>query len=345
MLKKISFKKDYSEGCHPRILTALQEHNLSQQAGYGTDDFCIQATQFILEKANAPQAKIHFVSGGTQANLLVASALLKPYESVISAKSGHIYDNEAGAIESTGHKVNAIAGANGKLRPQDIQEVLEAHTNKPHQLKQKLVYISNTTEIGTHYTKAELEGLSAFCKSQDLYLFMDGARLGNALMAESNDLTLADIAKLTDVFYIGGTKNGALMGEAIVFTNPDLQEDFGFFLKQKGALLSKGRLFGIQFLELFKDNLYFELAQYANKQAMAIKDALVNLNVEFWSDTETNQIFPILKNSHILTLQEQFDFYVWKKIDDHHSAVRIITSWATPDEHIAKFIQVLNQLK
>ena len=244
---KYSFKNDYSEGCHPSILEALMCTNSSQQNGYGLDDYCAEAEKLILKKANAPHSKVHFISGGTQANLLVISAILRPHESVVSATTGHIFTNEAGAIEATGHKVHGVETVDGKLTPEHVQSVIEVHQNKPHQLKQKLVYISNSTEIGTIYTKNELENLSKFCKENGLYLFMDGARLGQALTAESNDLTLEDVAKFTDVFYLGGTKNGALLGEAIVINNPILQEEFGFHIKQKGAMLAKGRLLGIQF--------------------------------------------------------------------------------------------------
>lgn len=341
---RISFKNDYSEGCHPKILKALTKYNIDQQEGYGADDYSKRAANYILQKTNSPTSKVYFVSGGTQANLVLVSAFLRPHESVISAATGHIYDNESGAIEATGHKVNSVQGFEGKLRPQDIQEVLDAHTIKPHQLKQKMVYISNSTELGTNYTKQELQELSAFCKSKNLYLIMDGARLGNAIKAEDNDLTLAEIVRLTDALYIGGTKNGALMGEAIVINNIALQEDFGYHLKQKGALLAKGRFFGIQFQELFKDGLYFDLADHANQQAMKIKQALEALGVDFWVQTSTNQIFPILENEKIEQLQERFDFYIWRKIDHRRSAIRIITSWATQEEQVEHFISEVKKL-
>jgi len=338
-MKKYSFKNDYSEGCHPNILEALIKTNLDQQNGYGYDDYSNEARELIKNKIKDQNADIHFVSGGTQANLLVISSILRPHESVVSAETGHIFTNETGAIEATGHKIHGIVTEDGKLKPEHIQSVLDSHTNKPHQLKQKLVYISNSTEIGTIYQKQELKELYEFCQSNDLYLFMDGARLGQALTSEINDLTLEDMADLTDIFYLGGTKNGALLGEAIVIINDKLKEDFGFHIKQKGAMLAKGRLLGIQFLELMKDDLYFDLAKHSNVQAMKIKSAFQNKGFKFLSETFTNQIFPILNNSQIENLSEQFDFYVWKKINEENSAIRIITSWATSDDIVEAFVK------
>ena len=343
-MKKYSFKNDYSEGCHPNILDALIRTNLDQQNGYGYDEYSDEARELIKKKINYQNAEIYFVSGGTQANLLVISSILRPHESVISAETGHIFTNETGAIEATGHKIHGIVTDDGKLKPEHIQSVLDSHTNKPHQLKQKLVYISNSTEIGTIYQKQELKDLYEFCKANNLYLFLDGARLGQALTSEINDLTLEDIANFTDIFYLGGTKNGALLGEAIVITNDNLKDEFGFHVKQKGALLAKGRLLGIQFLELMKDDLYFDLAKISNVQAMKIKSAFQKKGFQFLSETFTNQIFPILNNSQIEKLSENFDFYVWKKIGGENSAIRIITSWATSDEVVEDFIKEIQSL-
>lgn len=342
---KYSFKNDYSEGCHPKILEALAKTNLAQQNGYGLDEYSKHAENLILEKIKSPHSKVHFVSGGTQANLIVISSILKPHESVVAANTGHIFTNESGAIEATGHKVHGVETTDGKLKPEDIQKVLDVHTNIPHQVKQKLVYISNSTEIGTIYSKNELENLSNFCKEKNLYLFMDGARLGHAITCETNDLTLEDVAKLTDVFYLGGTKNGALIGEAIVINNQKLQEEFGFHLKQKGAMLAKGRLLGIQFQELLKDDLYWDLANHANQQAMKLKSAFTEIGCDFLAETFTNQIFPILENSQIEKLSEKFDFYVWKKIDSDKSAIRIITSWATYNAVVENFCDEILKLK
>lgn len=339
---KFSFKNDYSEGCHPNILEALVRYNLIQQPGYGEDEYSLKAKKLIKEKIKNDTSEIYFISGGTQANLIVISSILKPYQCVISASTGHILNNETGAIEATGHKILSIETENGKLAPEDIVPVLENHTNIPHQVMPKLVYISNSTELGTIYHKNELEKLSRFCKENKLYLFMDGARLGHALTSEINDVSLEDIAKLTDVFYLGGTKNGALLGEAVIINNTNLQEDFAFNIKQKGALLAKGRVLGIQFLELMQNDLYFKLAENANLQAMKIKKALQKKNVEFLSETFTNQIFPILDHQLIDLLAEKFEFYIWKKIDHQSSAVRLITSWNTDDQATDSFIEIIN---
>lgn len=341
---KISFKNDYSEGCHPSILEALTQLNFEQQSGYGLDDYSKNAAQLIRNKINDQKAEVHLVSGGTQANLIVISAFLRPYESVIAAETGHIFTNETGAIEATGHKVHGIATENGKVTPEHLQQVLDLHTNIPHQVKPKLVYISNSTEVGTIYSKQELADLSAFCKSYQLYLFMDGARLGHALTAETNDLVMEDLSKYCDAFYLGGTKNGALLGEAIVICNEDLQPDFEFHLKQKGALLAKGRLLAIQFQELLKEDLYFDLARNANEKAMKIKKAFEDKGCTFLTETFTNQIFPILSQKQIEKLADKFDFYVWKKIDEEHTAIRIITSWATTDEITQLFVKEIEEL-
>jgi len=342
---KYSFKNDYAEGAHPQILEALLNSNLNQQNGYGLDDYSSAAKEMIKQKIGNPKATVDFVSGGTQANLIAISAFLRPHESVVSASTGHIFTNESGAIEATGHKVHSVETSNGKISREDIQKIIDVHQNKPHQLKQKLVYISNSTELGTIYSKEELVNLYQYCQENNLYLFVDGARLGHALTAETNDLKLEDFGKYTDAFYLGGTKNGALIGEAIIINNENLQEEFGFHLKQKGALLAKGRLLGIQFQELFRDDLYFDLAKHANRQAMKIKEAFKNTGFKFLAETFTNQIFPVVNNAQIKKLSENFDFYVWKKIDEENSAVRIITSWSTPDEILEKFINEIKKLQ
>lgn len=339
---KFSFKNDYSEGCHPQILESLLRNNLDQQTGYGDDEYSQKAKTLIKDKIQNQNAGVYFVSGGTQANLIVISSVLKPYQCVISASTGHILNNETGAIEATGHKILSIEKEDGKLNPSDIIPILENHQNIPHQVMPKLVYISNSTELGTIYSKKELKELSLFCRENNLYLFMDGARLGHALTSQVSDLNLKDISELTDVFYLGGTKNGALLGEAIIINNISMHEDFAFNIKQKGALLAKGRLLGIQFLELMRDDLYFDLAEKANQQAMKIKNALKERGVQFLSDTYTNQIFPVLNHDTIGKLSEKFEFYIWKKINDHSSAIRLITSWNTPDTAVEDFIKTFN---
>lgn len=338
-----SFKNDYAEGAHPNILHKLLEANLSQQAGYGEDTYSIAAKQLIREKIANPQASIYFLSGGTQTNLIVIASLLRIHEAVISAKTGHIYANETGAIEATGHRVITVETTDGKLKAADIAQVLKEYSLRPHVVKPKMVYISNSTEIGTIYQKAELAELSAFCRANQLYLFMDGARLGHALTAQNNDLTLADLSALTDAFYIGGTKNGALLGEAIVFNSPNIAPDFDYALKQRGALLAKGRLLGIQFLELFKDDLYFNLAAHANQMAMKIAKVVDEKGYATLTQSTTNQIFPILPNKVIEHLNQGYEFYVWKPIDAEHSAVRLITSWATDEAKVDEFINDLKR--
>ena len=340
---KFSFKNDYSEGCHPNILEALLYSNTNQQAGYGEDEYSLKAKDLIKKTINNQEADVYFVSGGTQANLIVISSILRPYQCAVSASTGHILNNETGAIEATGHKILSIETDDGKLKPSDIQTVLNSHRNVPHQVMPKLVYISNSTELGTIYQRQELEELSDFCRKNNLYLFMDGARLGHAITSEISDLSLEDIAKLTDVFYLGGTKNGALIGEAIIINNTSLQRDFAFNIKQKGALLAKGRLLGVQFLELMKNDLYFDLAKHANEQAMKIKNALLEKGTVFLSDTYTNQIFPVLSHDIIEILSEKFEFYVWKNINENSSAIRLITSWNTSDEAIQDFIKIIDE--
>lgn len=337
-----NFKNDYSEGAHPNILNKLVETNLLQQSGYGEDAYSIAAKERLQQQLNNPEAAIYFVSGGTQTNLLVISTLLNLHEAVISAETGHIFVHETGAIEAVGHRVITVTTTDGKLSPKAIQTVLTDYSLRPHVVKPKLVYISNSTEIGTIYSKKELQELSACCKAHQLILFMDGARLGHALTAESNDLTLADLSKLTDVFYIGGTKNGALLGEAIVFNSPDLAPEFDYVLKQKGALLAKGRILGIQFLELFKDNLYFDLAKHANRMAGKIATAIQENGYSFLTPPVTNQLFPILPQSLIKQLSEKYVFYEWKVMDDQHSVVRLITSWATDEHMVDELIHDLN---
>jgi len=339
---KYSFKNDYSEGCHPAILNALFNTNEVQQAGYGEDFYSKEAKDLIRKKFHCPEAQIHFVSGGTQANALLISSVLRPHQSVISADTGHIFTNEAGAIEATGHKVHGLETISGKLTPEVCENLLSTLTNLPHVVQPKILYISNATELGTHYLLKELEDLSRFCKEKNIYLYMDGARLGNALMADNNDILPEDIVRLADAFYLGGTKNGALMGEAIVIVNPQLQEDFAFHVKQKGALLAKGRLLGIQFLELMKNDLYFDLATKANEGAMKLKNVFEKHHFSFLTESYTNQIFPILPNSLIDELLKDFEFYVWQKVDAEHSAIRLITSWATPEAEVLRFIEILN---
>ena len=343
---KYSFKNDYSEGAHPQILAALSATNLEQQSGYCDDDFSLEAMDLIRQKIHNPNAGVFFVSGGTQANLIVIASMLRPFESVIAATTGHINVHETGAIEATGHKINQIFTIDGKLKASEIQSVVDEHQNDPpHMVKPKLVYISNSTEIGTIYQKHELEAISKVCKANQLYLFVDGARLASALTSEMNDITLSELSALVDVLYIGGTKNGGLIGEAVVINHPDFITDFPYHLKQRGALLGKGRVFGVQFREFFKENLYFELATHANKMAQKLVQGISKQGYAFLTVSATNQIFPILPNVLIEKLSQQYGFYVWSKIDDSNSAIRLVTSWATKEEAVDLFLKDFINLK
>ncbi|WML44312.1 aminotransferase class I/II-fold pyridoxal phosphate-dependent enzyme [Neobacillus sp. PS3-40] len=337
-----SFKNDYSEGAHPRILNALIESNLVQEDGYGEDSYSLKAIELLKQKIGRTDVDIHLLTGGTQTNLTALSAFLRPHEAAIAASTGHILTHETGAIEATGHKIISIEVDDGKLNPSHIKSVLDAHTDE-HMVKPKLVYLSNTTEIGTIYKQNELEQLRDFCQVNNLILFMDGARLGSALSSTGNDLTLSDLPILVDAFYIGGTKNGALIGEALVICRDSLKEDFRFHMKQKGALLAKGRLLGVQFHELFRDNLYFDLAIHANRMADLLRDEITKAGFAFLTQSLSNQIFPILPNSLITELQRNYSFYIWEKIDSDHAAIRLVTSWATKEDEVLAFIAEMNR--
>ncbi|NMA69163.1 MAG: low specificity L-threonine aldolase [Desulfitobacterium sp.] len=339
----ISFNNDYSEGAHPRILEALCNTNLVQDNGYGEDQYCQQARELLQEKLGSKDVDIHFFTGGTQTNLVAISAFLRPHEAAIAAETGHIFVHETGAIEATGHKVLTVPTKDGKLTPSQIQEILDGHGDE-HMVKPKLVYISNTTEVGTVYSKGELKELRGFCQENNLLLYMDGARLGSALVSEGMDLQFADLPKLFDAFYIGGTKNGALLGEALVICREDLKEDFRYHMKQKGALLAKGRVLGMQFLELFRDNLYLDLAAHANLMANKLREGCQELGVSFLVDSPSNQIFPILPNEVIQKLRAKYIFATWSKADEDRSAIRLVTSWATKEEAVYSFLEDLGNV-
>nr|WP_263327391.1 aminotransferase class I/II-fold pyridoxal phosphate-dependent enzyme [Neobacillus sp. Marseille-Q6967] len=339
-----SFKNDYSEGAHPRILNALIETNFEQEGGYGEDRYTRNAIELLKEKIDRTDVDIHLLSGGTQTNLIAISAFLRPHEAAMAASTGHILGHETGAIEATGHKILSIETDDGKLNPSGLKEALDAHTDE-HMVKPKLVYISNSTEIGSIYKKSELEQLRDFCRENNLILYMDGARLGSALCSYENDLSLSDLPNLVDAFYIGGTKNGALIGEALVICRDSLKEDFRYHMKQKGALLAKGRLLGIQFSELFRDNLFFDLATHANKMAGILRKALEEAGVQFLTHSPSNQLFPILPDAFIAELEKKYAFHVWEKVSEDTSAIRLVTSWATKEDEVTEFIKEMNKLK
>ncbi|MDF2608715.1 MAG: aromatic amino acid beta-eliminating lyase/threonine aldolase [Lachnospiraceae bacterium] len=328
-----SFMNDYSEGAHPRILELLIKSNLEQNSGYGEDIHTEKAKDYLKKHIGKIDVDIHLIPGGTQTNLLVISSFLRPHQCVIAAATGHINVHETGAIEATGHKVVAMPCAEGKLTPAVIQAALDAHSDE-HMVQPKMVYISNTTELGTIYTKAELSAIHNICRINKLILFLDGARLGSALTCKENDLELSDLAELTDVFYFGGTKNGALLGEALIICREDLREDFRYLIKQRGALMAKGFVLGIEFEALFQDNLYFELGEHANEMAAKIAETLKECGYGFYATPGTNQLFPIFKNKLLEQLSKEFIYSVQAKIDEENSAVRFVTSWATTKKSV-----------
>ncbi|MHB8065606.1 MAG: threonine aldolase family protein [Ruminiclostridium sp.] len=343
----IRFNCDYSEGAHPRVLEKLIDTNLEQSAGYGVDSYCLKAAELIKEKCQRKDIDVHFLVGGTQTNLTVISAALRPHQGVITVSNGHINTHESGAIEATGHKVLALTSSDGKLTAKQIQVTFDEHfndENHEHIVQPKLVYISNPTEMGTIYSKAELSEISETCKKNDLLIYIDGARLGYALCAEDNDLDIPTIAQLCDVFYIGGTKVGALFGEALVICNESLKKDFRYIIKQKGGMLAKGRILGLQFIALFENDLYFEMASHANKLAILIKAAFIKKGYSFLVPSTTNQQFPIVPNAVLEKLKENFEYSFIQKVDDTHSAVRFCTSWATDLNDVEQLIMEIEKV-
>ena len=337
--KKYSFKNDYSELAHERVLNALLAKGTKQFEGYGFDECSLRASELIKTLIKRSDADVHFISGGTQANLTVLSSILRPFEAVIAAESAHIAIHEAGAIEATGHKICTVKGDNGKICADEIKGIITAHEDE-HMVKPRAVYISDSTELGTIYKKNELKALSLFCRNNDLYLYLDGARIGAALNSPSSDLSYADVAELVDVFYIGGTKNGALFGEAIVICNGALKNDFRYNLKQRGAMLAKGAVIGIQFEALFQDGLYDELAINANRSALMLAEGIRKAGYSFLYPAETNMIFPVFPTETAEMLHKFYNFYDWSKNGDMVSA-RMVTSWATQDGVIDEFLELL----
>lgn len=335
--KMIAFNSDYTEGAHPRILEQLVKTNMEQTTGYSEDHYCKEAASIIRTACDAPKAAVHFLVGGTQANLTVIASILRPHQAAVCADSGHINVHETGAVEACGHKIMALPSADGKITAAQVKETHDAHWSNSafeHTTQPKLVYISNPTEVGTIYSKQELEELRKVCDECNMYLFMDGARLGYGLCSEENDLDLKTIAKNCDVFYIGGTKVGALFGEAVVICNEGIQEDFRYLMKQKGGMLAKGRLLGIQFIELFKDGLYFEISKHADNMAMKLKKGLKEKGYQFSVDSPTNQQFVIVSNEKLKELKEKYAYECTDKYDEDHTVIRLCTSWATKEENV-----------
>lgn len=342
------FVNDYSEGAHESILQLLQETNLEQTSGYGFDPHSDKAKALICAACKNPSLDVHFLVGGTQTNLVMISSVLRPHEGVFGTVPSHINTHEAGAIERTGHKVITIPSEDGKMSLEALKKAYAAYTedpNKPHWVKPKMVYISQPTELGSLYTKKEIADLYAFCKSHKLYLYVDGARLGYALAAPKNDLTLPQLAKTCDAFYIGGTKCGALLGEALVLVNPTLKEDFFSLMKQAGAVMAKGRIAAIQFEALFTDNRYVEICRQGIVAAEKLAKALKREHIKFLAKPETNQLFPILPNTLYKKLSTYFVLDLVGPTDKTHTAVRICTSWCTDMAEVDKLISMLNPAK
>ena len=341
-MKQYLFRNDYSFGAHPKVLSALAETNLEGNIGYGDDAYCDRAKSLIRDLCQCPQAEVQFLIGGTQTNFTPIAAFLRPWEGVICADSAHINGHEVGAVEATGHKLLQIqTGPDGKITPEQIAPILERHKDV-HLVKPRLVEIADATESGMVYTKAELTALSEYCRANDLLLFLDGARLGCALTSSKNDLTLPDLARLTDAFYIGGTKNGALMGEALVITNPALQPDFFRIKKQLGAVLAKGWLLGVQFEALLKDGLYFEMARHANAMAARLQAGLKSLGWKLWVESPTNQVFAVVDNATKAKLDTLCAYEDWCLAQEPgHTVIRFVTCFATAPEDVDGFLAAL----
>lgn len=343
-LPRYSFSDDYSEGAHPQVLNAVVRANATQQVSYGNDEYSDKARRLIRAKLSATddEVAIHFVPTGTSANLICIASCLRPYEAVVTVDSGHITCKEAGAIEATGHKLITVSGVQGKLTAANLEKAVRQNQAFPHMAKPRLVYISNATEIGTIYTKHELESIRAVCNDWNLLLHMDGARIGVAMSALENDLTPRDLVDLIDIFWMSGTKMGALFGEAIVVRN-NIAEGFAFHIKQHGALLAKGRVMGAQFAELFREDLYFELSAHANSMARRVSDYFEQLRYPLFVATHTNQVFAILPQRVVDRLQDRFSFYIWEQFDDR-AVIRIVTSWATSPSAVDNFNAYVEKL-
>lgn len=342
----IRFESDYTQGATPEIIERLVETNLEMTPGYGVDHYCMSAAEKIKAEINMPSADVHFIVGGTQTNMLFISSALRPHQGVMCADTGHINAHETGAVEATGHKVITIPSADGTVTAEQVRGVLDAHyadETHEHIVQPSMVYVSFPTENGTLYSKAQLTELSVLCRERGIPLYLDGARLGYGLMSEKNDLTLADIASLCDAFYIGGTKVGALFGEALVITNDKYKKDFRYMEKQKGAMLAKGRLLGLQFDTLFTDGLYYKISSHAATLATKIRKAFEDKGIPLYYDSPTNQQFPILTDEQMKKLSEEFVFSFWCKSGEKN-VVRFCTSWATKEEDVEKLIEAIERL-
>ncbi len=340
----ISFENDYAEGAHPAVLQHLLNTNLIQQPGYGNDRWCQSAREKIRLACDAPEADVHFIVGGTQTNAVVIGTMLAPYEGVIAAATGHINVHEAGAIEYTGHKVLTIPQHEGKIRADELESYLKtfwADGTHEHMVFPGMVYISHPTEYGTLYTRKELTAISQVCRSYHIPLFLDGARLGYGLMSPGTDVDLSFLAQVCDVFYIGGTKVGALCGEAVVFPRNNAPKHFITMVKQRGAMVAKGRLLGVQFDALFTDDLYRTISAHAIRMAMKLKEGFKAKGYPLLLDSPTNQQFVILDKEQFARLEKDFRFCVWEPVDKEHTAVRFATSWATREEDVDALLSMI----
>lgn len=341
------FGSDYMECAHPAILRRLMETNMEKTPGYGTDIYCERARKRILEACGCPIGEVYFLVGGTQTNSTVIGSVLSSYEGVVAVETGHISVHEAGAVEATGHKVLTVPGTEGKLEPETLKAYMETYygdENHEHMVWPGMVYISHPTEYGTLYTKEELEQLHEICRAYHMPLYLDGARLGYGLAVDGTDVTLEVIAKNCDIFYIGGTKVGALFGEAVVLPEPGRIPHFFTSIKQRGALLAKGRILGIQFDTLFTDNLYFEISRHAIDMAMKLKRGLLGAGYSFYLDTPTNQQFVILDDRQLAALDGRVSYSFWEKRPDGRTVVRFATSWATQEGDVDALLKILEQV-
>jgi len=340
----LSFINDYCEGATPEILKRLEETNLIKTVGYGDDEYCQSAAEKIKAACQCPDAQVYFLTGGTQTNMLVIDTLARPYEGVVATCEGHVNTHEAGAIEYSGHKVLTLPSHDGKMDANDLRAYIKnyyADASFEHIVAPGIVYISHPTELGTLYTKAELKALREVCQEYSIPLYLDGARLGYGLMSEGTDVTLKDIAELTDVFYIGGTKVGALFGEAVVFTKNNMPYKFNTRVKQHGAMVAKGRLIGLQFDTLFTDDLYFKISKNAIDTAARLKEGLKEKGYEFFINSPTNQIFVKVTNEKKKELEQKVVFSFWANLDENHTAIRFVTSWGTKMEDVEALIDIL----
>jgi len=342
-MSKLFFRNDYGEGAHPVVLSKLTETNLEHTCGYGLDAYSMKAADLIREKCGKPEAAVHMMIGGTSANMISLSAFMRPYEAAIAAETGHINVHETGTVEGSGHKVCIAASKDGKVLPEGVQAVVNAHTDE-HMVHPRVVYISQPTEIGTVYSLDELKALRAVCDQNDLLLYADGARLGSALMASEATATLKDMADLCDAFYIGGTKNGLLFGEALVIVNPALHKDFRFMIKNRGGMIAKGRLCGVMFMAALENDDYFAWARHANAMADIIREGMEKGGVKQFIRTTTNQVFPVITREQEKMLAEKIEFEHWGDVDENHVAIRFVTSWATSEEDARALAGIMEAL-